>query len=57
MRAMGNGERGDGENVDPATLARIRERTLEAERKQLHKRKPHNIIPEIETIIREEIDE
>jgi hypothetical protein len=57
MRGMGNGERGGGENVDPATLARIRERTLEAERKQLHKRKPHNIIPEIETIIREEIDE
>jgi hypothetical protein len=54
---MADRESGDEENIDPATLARIRERTLEAERKQQHKRKPHNIIPEIEAIIREEVDE
>lgn len=54
---MPDRESGGGSTIDPATLARIRERTLEAERKQLHKRKPHNIIPELETIIREEIEE
>ena len=44
-------------DFDDATLARIRERTLRAEKKQLHKRKPHNIIPEIEEIIKEEVQE
>lgn len=45
------------ENLDSETLARIRERTLEAEKKQLHMRKVHNIIPEIKNIIEEEIPE
>lgn len=53
---MSDRESSGGNTIDPATLARIRERTLEAERKQLHKRKPHNIIPEIESIIREETE-
>lgn len=44
-------------DFDSKTLARIRERTLRAEKKQLHKRKPHNIIPEIEEIIKEEVQE
>jgi len=44
-------------DIDDGTLARIRERTLEAEKKQLHKRKAHNIIPEIEEIVEEEIPE
>jgi hypothetical protein len=49
---------GRGETaIDDETLKRIRERTLEAERKQLHKRRPHNIIPEIEEIVREEVPE
>lgn len=44
-------------DVDEETLTRIRERTLEAERKQLHMRRPHNIIPEITEIVEEEIPE
>lgn len=44
-------------DFDSETLVRIRERTLRAEKKQLHKRKPHNIIPEIEDIIKEEVQE
>jgi hypothetical protein len=45
------------EEVNSETLARIRERTLRAEKKQLHMQRPHNIIPEIEDIIEEEIPE
>lgn len=47
----------DFEEVDSETLARIRERTLKAERKQLHMRKPHNIIPELKQIVEEEVSE
>lgn len=50
-------DEGSIEDVDTETLARIRERTLRAERAQLHMRKPHNIIPEIQEIIEEEIPE
>jgi hypothetical protein len=50
-------QQNDYEDIDSDTLARIRERTLKAERKQLHMRKPHNIIPEIKEIIEEEIPE
>lgn len=52
---MSNSE--DVEGVDAETLARIRERTLQAEKRQLHMRKPHNIIPEIKEIVEEEIPE
>ncbi|MFC7216047.1 hypothetical protein ACFQO4_18415 [Saliphagus sp. GCM10025334] len=45
------------EEVSSETLARIRERTLRAEKKQLHMRKTHNIIPEIKEIVEEEIPE
>jgi len=45
------------DEIDQDTLRRIREQVLKAERKQLHMRKPHNIIPEIEDIIEEEITE
>ena len=44
-------------DIADETLAKIRERTLQAERKQLHKRRPHNIIPEIQEIVEEEIPE
>ncbi|MBV0926230.1 hypothetical protein KTS45_18645 [Halomicroarcula limicola] len=47
----------DTEDVSTETLARIRERTLRAEKKQLHMRKPHNIIPELKEIVEEEIPE
>lgn len=50
-------EQGDIDEVDSDTLARIRERTLQAERQQLHMQKPHNIIPEIKEIVEEEIPE
>lgn len=50
-------EQGEVEEVDSETLARIRERTLRAERQQLHMRKPHNIIPEIKEIVEEEVQE
>lgn len=50
-------EDGTNEEVDSDTLARIRERTLRAEKKQLHMRKTHNIIPEIKEIVEEEIPE
>lgn len=43
--------------IDGEILVRIRERTLQAEREQLHKRRPHNIIPEIKEIVEEEIPE
>lgn len=47
----------DTTDIDDETLAKIRERTLKAERDQLHKRLPHNIIPEIQEIVEEEIPE
>lgn len=50
-------QQNEHEDLDSETLARIRERTLRAEKKQLHMRKPHNIIPEIKEIIEEEIPE
>lgn len=50
-------DHGGIDEVDSDTLARIRERTLKAEQEQLHMRKPHNIIPEIKTIVEEEIPE
>lgn len=50
-------EKGSNGEVDSDTLARIRERTLQAEKKQLHMRKAHNIIPEIKEIVEEEIPE
>lgn len=50
-------QQNDHEDLGSETLARIRERTLRAENKQLHMRKPHNIIPEIKEIIEEEIPE
>lgn len=50
-------EQGDVEGVDSETLSRIRQRTLRAERQQLHMRKPHNIIPEIKEIVEDEVPE
>lgn len=47
----------DLEGVGSEALVRIRERTLKAEKKQLHMRKTHNIIPEIKEIIEEEVSE
>lgn len=47
----------DVNETDPETLKQIRERVLTAEKRQLHMRKPHNIIPEIEEIIEEEVTE
>lgn len=44
-------------DIDEETLSRIREQVLKAEKRQLHMRKPHNIIPEIQEIIEEEITE
>lgn len=44
-------------DFDRETLTRIREGTLKEEKKQLHKQKTHNIIPKIEKIIREEVNE
>ena len=42
-------------DVDEETLEAIQERVLKAEKKQLHMKKPHNIIPEIRKIIEEEV--
>lgn len=42
-------------SFDEDTLDTIQERVLKAEKKQLHMKKPHNIIPEIEGIIKEEV--
>ena len=47
----------DVEEVDSETLARIRERTLREEKKQLHMRKVHNLIPKLKEIVEEEIPE
>lgn len=44
-------------DVDDETIRRIRERTLEAEQKQLHRKKAHNIIPELKSIVEEEVSE
>jgi hypothetical protein len=41
--------------VDEETIVRIRERVLAAENEQRHLEKPHNILPEIRSIIEEEI--
>lgn len=43
--------------IDQESLRRIREQVLAAEKRQLHMRKPHNIIPEIQEIIEEEVTE
>lgn len=40
---------------EASKLRRIRERVLEAEKEKLHLDNPHNIINNIEDIIREEI--
>lgn len=45
------------DEIDKEKLRRIREQVLKAEKQQLHMRKPHNIIPEIQGIIEEEITE
>jgi hypothetical protein len=45
------------DDIDQDALRRIREQVLIAEKRQLHMRKPHNIIPEIQEIIEEEISE
>jgi hypothetical protein len=50
-------QRDELDDVDSETLIRIRERTLQAERNQLHMQKPHNIIPEIKEIVEEEMPE
>lgn len=44
-------------DVDAETIRRIRERTLEAEQKQLHRKKAHNILPELQSIVEEEVSE
>jgi hypothetical protein len=43
-------------DVDEEAVKRIRERVLEAEKKQLHLKRPHGIIPEIQQIVEEEVD-
>lgn len=45
------------DDIDQDQLRKIREQVLKAEKRQLHMRKPHNIIPEIQEIIEEEITE
>lgn len=50
-------EQESGPDIEEETLRRIRERTLQAESKQLHMRRPHKIIPEIKEIVEEEIPE
>jgi len=47
----------DVEKTDSETLARIRERTLREEKKQLHMQKVHNLIPKLKEIVEEEIPE
>jgi hypothetical protein len=47
----------DGTELNQETLRRIREQVLTAEKKQLHMKRPHNIIPEIQEIIEEEVTE
>jgi len=47
----------DVEKIDSETLARIRERTLREEKKQLHMQKVHNLIPKLKEIVEEEIPE
>lgn len=43
--------------IDEQSVSRIREQVLQAEKRQLHMRKPHNIIPKIQEIVEEEITE
>lgn len=50
-------EESSPDNIDQDKLRRIREHVLKAEKRQLHMRKPHNIIPEIQDIVEEEITE
>lgn len=45
----------DDLDIDEDTLQRIQNGVLEAEEAQLSYRKPHDIIPELESIIEEEI--
>jgi hypothetical protein len=53
MSGTGESEEVD---IDQETIERIRERVLDAEKQQLHLKRPNNIIPEIKQIIEEEID-
>lgn len=47
----------DTTDIDMEIRKRIRERVLKAEQDQLHLDQPHNIIPEITSIIEEEVEE
>ncbi|WP_161596582.1 hypothetical protein [Salinigranum halophilum] len=42
--------------IDEETIKRIQNRILDAEAKQLHLQRPHNIIPEVKKIIEEEVN-
>jgi hypothetical protein len=44
-------------HVDDEAISQIQDQVLKAEKKQLHLRQPHGIIPEIKEIIEEEITE
>jgi len=43
--------------IDAETRKTIRERVLQAEKEQLHLKRPHNIKPEIKQIVEDEVDE
>lgn len=47
----------DDIEVDDHTIQQIKKRVLDAEKEQSHLEKPHNILPQIRDIVREEVEQ
>ncbi len=54
---MTNRQPTDEVEVDDETIQRIKDRVLDAEKEQQHLEKPHNILPQIRRIVREEVEQ
>jgi hypothetical protein len=54
---MTTSEAGSEIQVDKETVQRIKDRVLVAEEEQRHLDRPHNILPQIRDIVREEVDQ
>jgi len=54
---MTTSEAGTEVQVDKETIQRVKDRVFDAEEEQRHLDRPHNILPQIRDIIREEVDQ
>jgi len=52
---MNDREPSDEVEVSDETVQRIKDQVLDAEKEQRHLERPHNILPQIREIVREEV--